>query len=434
MRIVKGKDEARRSVFHRTPPSGEFPPEVAKRVAEIFGEKLSPERLVDRILREVQTQGDKAIRDLERKIDSVDLEELMVSTSEMDEASASLPSSLLSALKFARERVFSFYNALTPPRSFFDFERGVGQMVLPLQRVGLYIPASYPSTVMMAAIPAKVAGVKEIIIITPPNRDGSVYPEVLAAANICGVDRVFKVGGAQAIFALALGTESIPQVDKICGPGNLLVQLAKRKVAGLVGIDGFYGPTETVIIADDSASPEICASDLVAQAEHDILASAILITTSERLALKVNEEVEAVACGIGRKEIALPSLEDRGGIAVVETIDEALELTNFYAPEHLTLLLKHPTEYIGRIRNAGGVFIGKSSAEAIGDYVVGPSHVMPTGGTARFSSPLGVDDFVKRTSLFCLSELELKNLTPAAMELAKVEGMEGHALSIDRRL
>jgi histidinol dehydrogenase len=251
---------------------------------------------------------------------------------------------------------------------------------------------------------------------------------------MCGVDKVFRVGGAQAIFALARGTESIPKVDKICGPGNLLVQLAKRKVVGQVGVDGFYGPTETVIIADDSASPEICAFDLVAQAEHDILASAILITTSEELALKVNEEVEDVSSHILREEIARLALRDRGGIVVVKTMDEALELADYYAPEHLTLLLRDPAKYAGRIRNAGGIFMGENSAEALGDYVAGPSHVMPTGGTARFSSPLGVDDFVKKTSLVYLSDKELRSLAPAAMELAHVEGMEGHALSINKRL
>ncbi len=434
MRIARGKEKALRTVLKRIPYSEEFPPALKKKVGKIFGEELSPEHLIEEMLKEVRDRGDKALRDLTQRIDGARLTKLSVPRSEIERANATIPLSLISALKIARDRIFSFHNAFLTPRNLFDFERGIGQMIRPLQKVGVYVPASYPSTVLMTIIPAQVAGVKEIVITTPPTQEGSVCPEVLAAAKICGVDKVFKVGGAQAIFALALGTESIPKVDKICGPGNLLVQLAKRRVVGLVGIDGFYGPTETVIIADDNASPEVCAADLVAQAEHDILASAILITTSERLALKVNEEVETLASDILRREIAHLALKDRGGIAVVETIDEAFELTNLYAPEHLTLLIEHPERYVGRIKNAGGIFMGESSAEAMGDYVAGPSHVMPTGGTARFSSPLGVDDFVKKTSLFYISRPELESLAWVVKELAHAEGMEGHAFSIDKRL
>ncbi|MQY55387.1 MAG: histidinol dehydrogenase, partial [Dehalococcoidia bacterium] len=316
-------------------------------------------------------------------------------------------------------------------------EGGLGQIVRPLERVGIYVPggtACYPSTVLMTAIPARVAGVEEIILTTPPGEGGEVPKATLVAADIADVDRVFKVGGAQAIAALAYGTESIPRVDKVCGPGGLFVTLAKRMVYGAVDIDGLYGPTETVILADDSATPAHCAADLLAQAEHDLLATAILITTSSRLAQEVDREVARQLEGLERVQIAHRSLEERGHIIVVADMEQAIELINLYAPEHLSLMVRDASSYIEKIRNAGAIFIGENSPEVLGDYVAGPSHVMPTGGTARFSSPLGVSDFLKLTSIVSLSDGDLQKLGPAAATIARVEGLTAHARAAELRL
>jgi histidinol dehydrogenase len=319
-----------------------------------------------------------------------------------------------------------------------DFmEEGVGQLVRPLERVGIYVPggtASYPSTVLMSAIPARVAGVDQIIMTTPPGKGGEVPPATLVAADISGVDLAFKVGGAQAIAALAFGTQSIPRVDKICGPGNIFVNLAKKVVYGDVDIDGIYGPTETVIVADDSASPEYCAADLLAQAEHDALSAAILVTTSRELAAALDKEVESQLATLERVDIARRSLEGRGRIIVVDDMEQAIELVNIYAPEHLELIVHDASSHIESIRNAGGIFIGESSPEVLGDYVAGPSHVMPTGGSARFSSPLGVNDFLKTTSVVALSRDDLRTLGPVAAAIAKVEGLTAHARAVEIRL
>jgi len=284
----------------------------------------------------------------------------------------------------------------------------------------------------MTVIPAKVAGVPEVIIATPPAPDGTVPAPTLVAADIAKVSRVFKVGGAQAIAALAYGTKSIPKVDKICGPGNIFVTLAKKQVYGTVAIDGLYGPTETVIIADDSANPVFCAADLLAQAEHDEMASAILITTSSRLADEVSEEVKRQLAKLERRIIAKQSLEQNGAIVIVTNMDEAIQLVNLYAPEHLCLMIKDARSYLNRIRHAGGIFIG--APEAIGDYTAGPSHVMPTGRTARFSSPLSVLDFLKVSILIDLSDKDLRLLGPASATIARAEGLIAHAVSIETRL
>jgi histidinol dehydrogenase len=311
-----------------------------------------------------------------------------------------------------------------------DFAQGFGELFTPLERVGMYIPggrAAYPSTVLMTAIPARVAGVPEIILATPGRGAAGPNQAVLAAAHLAGVDRVFQIGGAQAIAAMAYGTETVPRVDMVCGPGNLFVTLAKQMLFGQVAVDGLYGPTETVLIADAEADPAHCAADLLAQAEHDPLASPILVTTSETLLTRVERQLARQLARLPRRDVAARALEDRGVAVVVESLDEALSLANLYAPEHLCLLVRDPWALVGRVRHAGGVFLGAHSPEVMGDYVAGPSHVMPTGGTARFSSPLGVHQFLKVSSLVALREATFFSLAADGARLARAEGLEGHA-------
>ena len=322
------------------------------------------------------------------------------------------------------------------PRSWVDMERGFGEIITPMERVGIYAPgglASYPSTVMMTAIPAKVAGVKEIVLATPPQGERGPNPAVMAAALICGVNRVFQVGGAQAIAALAYGTETIPKVDKVCGPGNIFVTLAKKMVYGQTGIDGLEGPTETLIIADDSANPALCAADLLGQAEHDLLATPVLITTSERLAPLIQAELQTQLESLSRKETAQASIEARGAIVVVDTLDDAIDLANHYAPEHLCLMVEQPWKSLDRVRNAGGVFLGDFSPEVMGDYVAGPSHVMPTGGTARFNSYLGATEFLRRMPVVDLDPQTALRLAKTAATIARAEGFDAHARAVEIR-
>jgi histidinol dehydrogenase len=390
---------------------------------------------VQQILGEVRARGDSALFDYTREIDGVELARLEVTREEIAQSRNVAGKELVSALELAAERVRSFHVAQKRSLGLEFVEGGLGFLVRPLERVGIYVPggkASYPSTVLMTAIPARVAGVDEVVITTPPAPDGTVPASTLVAADIAKVDRIFKVGGAQAVAAMAYGTESVPRVDKICGPGNVFVTLAKKQVYGIVGIDGLHGPTETVILADDSASPVLCAADLLAQAEHDEMASAILITTSPRMAGEVNEEVERQLAQLERQAIARQSLERNGVIVVVDNIDEAIELVNLYAPEHLCLAMRDARSYLDRIRHAGGIFI--ESPEALGDYTAGPSHVMPTGRTARFGSPLSVLDFLKVSILVDLDDEALKALGPAAATIARAEGLTAHALSVEKRL
>jgi histidinol dehydrogenase len=312
-----------------------------------------------------------------------------------------------------------------------------GQLVRPLARVGLYAPggtASYPSTVLMTAIPASVAGVKEILLATPTRSGGVIPPVTLAAAEIAGVDRVFSLGGAQAIAALALGTQTIPRVDKICGPGNLFVMLAKKLVFGLVDIDGLQGPSEVLIIADETANPAWCAADLLAQAEHDSLSQVVLVTPSQRLADEVQQELTRQADGLPRSRIIGESLEHGAVIAVVDNLDEAIELANLYAPEHLELMLSRALDCLDRITNAGCIFVGYSSTVPMGDYIMGPNHALPTGGTARFSSPLNILDFVKFIDVVKVNPARLQELGRPALTLARAEGLEAHARAIEIRL
>ena len=437
MRIVSDLLTAK-AVLRRSPFAPiEVPTEMEQRIKRVFGEELTPEQVVARIIAEVRDRGDAALSDFSRRIDGVGLKSPQVSRKEIEEARKKVDKKLLSALELAAERVRSFHLA-QKRRSIKGFmEGGLGQVLQPLERVGIYVPggtACYPSTVLMTAIPARVAGVKEIILVTPPKSGGAIPEPTLAAADIAQVDLVFRVGGAQAIAALAIGTESIPKVDKICGPGNIFVTLAKKMVFGAVDIDGLAGPTETVILADDSANPAICAADLLAQAEHDVFASAILITTSHELAAEVDKEVERQLKGLKRANIAAKSLAKRGCIIVARNMNQAIELINLYAPEHLALMVRNPASYVNRFRSAGTIFVGESSAETLGDYVAGPSHVLPTAGTARFSSPLGVSDFLKLTTVVNLNEEDLAALGPAAAAIAKAEGLTGHAQAVEARL
>jgi len=396
-----------------------------------------PEQAVRQIADEVRQGGDTTLLDYTLKIDGIRLASLEVSRQQIANAYQEVDKELTSALKLAAEQIRSFH--ITQKHHIWGevTVSGAGQLMRPLERVGIYAPggtACYPSTVLMTAIPARVAGVKEIILVTPPRSDGVIPPPTLIAADIAEVDRIFCVGGAQAIAALAFGTESIPRVDKICGPGNIFVVLAKKLVYGAVDIDGLQGPSEVLIIADETANPRYCAVDLLAQAEHDPLASPILITTSRRLADEVNQEVEQQLKGLERQAIATESLTNRGIIAVVSNEDEAIELANLYAPEHLCLVMKEADTYIDKIHNAGCVFVGENSTVALGDYVAGPSHVLPTGGTARFSSPLNVCDFVKFINLINIDEASLKQLGQAAITLARAEGFEAHAQAVEKRL
>lgn len=428
---------ARKTILKRTPPD-EFPVSmrVMDNIEKLFGERLTAEAAVTRILKDVRTRGDAALQDWTQRLDSLNLKPAPVSTALIQSALDSISPAQRDALEKAAARVEAFHKK-QPLTSWFTNELGgtVGQIIRPIQRVGLYVPggtAPLPSTVLMSAIPAKVAGVKEIVVITPPNRDFAnaevpINPIILAACAVAGVDEVYAIGGAQAIAALAYGTETIRPVDKIFGPGNLFVTLAKRQVYGVVGIDGLAGPTETVVIADDSANPSWVAADLLAQAEHDLLASAILLTPSQNLIQKVQAEVANQIEQRSRADIIVASLENRGGAVLTRDLAEAVDLANEYAPEHLALSVNEPWRWAEKVNNAGGVFISEHSFEVLGDYLAGPSHVMPTGGSARFASPLNVWDFVKIVSLVALDDKTAQAVGPIAATLAQSEGLDAHA-------
>lgn len=428
---------ARQTILKRTPPD-EFPvsARVMDNIEKLFGERLTAEAAVTRILKDVRTRGDSALQDWTQRLDSLDLKPAPVSTALIQSALDSISPVQRDALEKAAARVEAFHKK-QPLTSWFTNELGgtVGQIIRPIQRVGLYVPggtAPLPSTVLMSAIPARVAGVKEIIVVTPPNKafansETPIDPIILAACAVAGVDEVYAIGGAQAIAALAYGTETIRPVDKIFGPGNLFVTLAKRQVYGVVGIDGLAGPTETVVIADDSANPAWVAADLLAQAEHDLLASAILLTPSQTLIQKVQAEVAKQIEQRSRADIIVASLENRGGAVLTRDLAEAVDLANEYAPEHLALSVTEPWRWAEKVNNAGGVFMGEHSFEVLGDYLAGPSHVMPTGGSARFASPLNVWDFVKIVSLVALDDKTAQAVGPVVATLAQSEGLDAHA-------
>lgn len=420
MKIIEGFKPAKAMLSRQVP-------------REVFGGER--EQVVRQIIEAVRRRGDAALLDYTLKLDGVKLTSLEVNKKQITNAYREVDKELVSALKLAARRIRSFH--LKQKRRIWRIAAPGSVLIRPLERVGVYAPggtASYPSTVLMTAIPARVAGVGEVILATPPGASGAIPPPTLVAADIAGVDRIFSVGGAQAIAALAFGTESIPRVDKVCGPGNIFVVLAKKLVYGAVDIDGLSGPSEVLIIADETANPGYCAADLLAQAEHDPLASAILITTSKRLADGVNQEVERQLKDLGRQAIASESLQKRGVIAVVANTDEAIELANLYAPEHLYLMVRGAEGYIERIANAGCVSIGENSTVALSDYVFGPSHVLPTGATARFASPLNILDFIKLINLVNVDRASLAKLGKAAAAIARAEGLEAHARAIERRL
>lgn len=439
IRRISDVEEARQALTRRR---GFEEPELSERMQKgietVFGEPLTADQVVDRILKEVRTEGDAAVRRYTTAFDGACPDVLEVPFEAWAAAAESIDPDLLESLEIAAERIRLFHEKQVRT-SWIDFSEGgaLGQLIRPLDRIGIYTPggtALYPSTLLMTAVPARVAGVSEIVVCSPPGRDGRVSPVILAAAAVAGVDRVFQVGGAQAIAAMAFGTESIPHVDKIYGPGNIFVVLAKQRVYGIVAIDQLPGPTETLIVADDSANPEITAADMLAQAEHDAMASAILITTSSSLADQVVAALERQSAELPRASIIRQSLATNGIVATVSDIETAVDLANTYAPEHLCLLLKDPWKAVPLVRHAGGVFLGEHSPEALGDYTAGPSHVMPTGGTARFSSPIHVQEFTKVISLAGVTEDTLVSLGPATMAIARAEGLEGHARAIEKRM
>lgn len=430
---------ARQTLLKRIPMDDmDVPASVQERITRTFGEPLTPAQVVDRILRDVRTRGDTALTEWTERLDGRKSANFAVSKAELQAALAGIPGEQRAALEIAADRVRRFHQA-QPVSSWMTQSLGgtLGQYIRPIHRVGLYVPAGtapLPSSVLMSAVPAQVAGVKEIVLVAPPARSGSIAPIILAAAALIGIEEVYTIGGAQAIAALAFGTESIPAVDKIFGPGNLFVTLAKRQVYGVVGIDSLAGPTETVVIADDSARPDWVAADLLAQAEHDVLAAAILLTPSKDLIEKVQIEVGRQLEERGRADVISASLSNRSGAVVTADLDEAVELANQYAPEHLCLAVRDPWRLAEKIYAAGGIFIGENSFEVLGDYVAGPSHVMPTGGSARFGSPLNVLDFVHIVSLIALDPATTQKIAPAAVTIALAEGLDAHANAAQSRI
>ena len=433
MKTVRGLQSAREVLCDgRGLDLDTVPAEVLERTTEALGESLTPVEAVESILRRVREGGDEAVRDLSRSLDGTDPDTLEVPKSAIAEAYSQVSDGLVRALEVAARRARRFHEA-SRPEGWVDFSEGYGEIVVPVSRVGAYVPRGLASTVLMTAIPARVAGVGEVIVCTPPSDGGLPAPAVLVAADLAGVNRVFSIGGAQAIAAMAYGTESVPRVDMVCGPGNVFVTLAKRLLFGQVGIDGLYGPTETALIADDSANPTLCAADLLAQAEHDVLATPVLITTSEQVAESVQQEISGRADRLERSEIAKASLERRGVVAIVEDMNEALELANDFAPEHLSLMVREPWRHVGRVRNAGALFLGEFSHEVLGDYVAGPSHVMPTGGTARFGSGISVRSFLKVMPVVGLDDETAASISKEAAVIARAEGLTGHAEAAEIR-
>ena len=437
LRIVEGAEEARRTVLQRAPLGDPaLADSVRASIRETFGADLSASEVAARIIADVRAEGDAAVCRYSQRFDGSADAPLEVARDEIEAAIAEIPRELLDSLELATDRVREYHELQLAhgPRSF--REDGVGMTVRPIARAGIYMTgnvAVLPSSVLHTALPGVVAGVPERIGVTAARPDGSIHPLKLVAAELAGVQRIFRASGAQAIAALALGTETIPRVDKIFGPGNVFVTLAKRQLFGEVGIDALYGPTETLLLADEDAPPDLCAADLLAQAEHDPLAKPLLITTSRAHAEAVQAAVEPQLAELERESIARAAIEG-GGALVAADLDEAVTLANEFAPEHLCLLVAEPEALVERITNAGGIFVGESSPEVLGDYVAGPSHVMPTGGSARFASPLSVLDFLRVSSVVALPAAALPELGPHAARLARAEGLTGHARSIERRL
>lgn len=389
---------------------------------------------VKEIVESVRNNGDKALKEYTEKYDGITLDDFLVSEKEIEEALKECEEDFLSVLKKAKDRIYDYHKRQVRNSFVSSDDCGIilGQRVLPLERVGIYVPggtAQYPSTVLMDCIPAKVAGCKCVVMVTPPQKDGKISKYVLASAYIAGVDKIYKVGGAQAIAALAYGTETIERVDKIVGPGNAYVAQAKKEVSSLVSIDMVAGPSEILIIADSSCDAKLVAIDLLSQAEHDKNASAVLIITDRKKAEEVSREVEERLKTLPREDIARESITNNGKIIVVPTVEKAIEISNSIAPEHLEVFLDNPFDYLSLIKNAGSVFLGKNTPEAVGDYFAGPNHTLPTNGSARFSSPLSVDDFVKKYQFTYYTKQALNEQASSIALFARKEGLEAHALS-----
>ena len=435
--VIRGVQNAENVLVRIDPLDLDSLPEsVLARTEEAFGKGVTPLQSVHQMLDDVRRDGDSAVLRYAKLLDGSDLEDFRVTDAQMAQARDSVSKELRESLELAAQRVRSFHEA-TMPSDWIDRKQGLGELIRPLDRVGLYAPggsAAYPSTVLMTAVPARVAGVREVILCTPPQRGEALNPAVIVAAEIAGVDALYQVGGVPAIAAMAYGTASVPKVDKICGPGNIFVSYAKKLVQGSVDIDGVFGPTETIVLADKTANATFCAADLIAQAEHDPLATAILITTSQKLIDDVDSEVDRMLANQPRGEVAKAALDRRGRVVLVDSLDEAVDLVNRIAPEHLCLLLDDPWSWVDKIKHAGGLFLGEFSPEVMGDYIAGPSHVMPTGGTARFGSALSVHHFLRTMPVVGLSPGEFQKLGQAAVHIADAEGLSGHASAIQVRL
>ncbi len=432
--IIEDLQVAKRTILHRSQKPTDYPDHVLSGVARIFGDGVSPEDAVARILSDVRDNGDIALQSWSERIDGTVPDPFQVAQNDLSSGRELISAETSQAMKLALDRIRTFHS-LQPLSDWETKELGgiMGQRMIPLERVGVYVPsgtASLPSSLLMAAIPAQVAGVQEIIVCTPPGKEGNqVAGVILAAAHMLGIDKVYQLGGAQAIAAMAYGTETVPRVDKIVGPGNIFVTLAKQQVFGQVGIDGLFGPTETVIVADEAANPEWVAADLLAQAEHDVLATAILITPSLQLAQLVKAAITDKIVTLKRKKIVQQSLIDRGGIVIVPDIKSAVSIADEYAPEHLCLYLDDADQWSNSVQNAGCLFIGQYSCEVMVDYVAGPNHILPTGGTARFSSPLNVLDFIKIMSVVTLDQKTSNSLIEPAARIALAESLDAHALA-----
>lgn len=409
--------------------------DILSREIDDYGEY---EEVVKGILADVRARGDEALKEYGKKFDGAELDSLEVTEEEFAAAEGALSEDYKRVVRTSAENIAAFHSRQV--REGFEVRKDgvlLGQKYTPLSVAGVYVPggtASYPSTVLMDIIPAKIAGVGQVIMVTPVKADGKVKPEILYAAKVAGADRVFKTGGAQAIAALAYGTQTVPRADVIVGPGNIYVALAKKLVYGTVNIDMIAGPSEILVIADGKSDPVFVAADLLSQAEHDKLASAVLVTDSERLAEAVQAEVERQLCGMEREEIARASIENNGKIIVCESIKKAVEISNEIAPEHLEVCVDDPVSLLPKIKNAGSIFLGRYTPEALGDYYAGPNHTLPTGGSARFSSPLSVDNFVKRSSYICYTRSGLESAAEDVIKFAESEGLCGHANSVKVRL
>jgi histidinol dehydrogenase len=427
-------ETARHSILSRTPAQMEnFPSVVLEGVERIFGTGVTPPEAVTMIIASIRENGDAALKQWTQTVDKIQIDEFRISPDEITEAYNSTSDRLKQALQTSASRIRAFHERQPIPSWETQVLGGtLGQRFTPIERLGIYVPggtAPLPSSLLMSVIPAQVAGVRQIVVCTPPNPN----PLILAAAYLCNIEHIYQAGGAQAIASLAFGTQTIPQVDKIVGAGNLFVTLAKQQVYGIVGIDGLAGPTETMVIADEYANPRWVAADLLAQAEHDILAKAILLTPNRNLAQRVQAAAAKQIESLSRADIIARSLAQMGGIVLIPDLKTAAAIANEYAPEHLCLSVAQPTVLAREIDNAGGIFIGENSFEVLGDYVAGPSHIMPTGGTARFASPLNVLDFVKLTSMIALDEGTTRQLSPIAAQIAHAEMLTAHAAAAEYR-